>query len=668
MTPAPPVSAWRQDIQGLRGLSAVMIVAYHVWTERSAGGVDVFFVVSGFLLIGSLARQVLRRGTVDLIRYATGIWRRLLPTTFVVTVATVLIAQFLLPATLWDRAIRESLATSLFLENLALIRYSTDYLARDDIVSPFQNGWAISLQIQAFVLIGLLMLLLATWVRRSSQRFGRLFMALGVTSLGSFAYAAIAVSTDPTAAYFDPLARLWQFTIGGLLAVGLERFALPLRVRGPFGWFGLGLLLTTGLLWGACNLFPAWASLWPVAGALLILAAGARNPQAGAGHLFSWSPLVWLGNHAYGLYLWQGPVLVFVLILTGQTRPDLVIGLLILVLSIGLAIFSKARLEKPLAKLLSADQPFSRLTLRAGLMVGAMVLVTGLWALHLSSKQQVQRNQLAEHRLTGHAPHINGRAVIVPGPLVAGLDRSDVFADGCLAWVGDARPLSCRYGPADAPVVIALVGSSHAAQWLPALQRIGAAQGWSIVTYTKASCAFGLGIDDNFGRPAPDCTTWNAAVAERLQVSRPDLVITLATMGKRPPEQITPGSPERWRQLGTAGIPVLALRDTPWFDFDVPTCVARFGPADPRCAQPSNSIATPPLLAREVWPTNVVFVDTRNWLCDPTSCPPVRGDLLIYSDKSHMTATFARSLASRLMPWIDRALSLQPETTSPRPR
>jgi peptidoglycan/LPS O-acetylase OafA/YrhL len=663
MTSAPASPARRDDIQGLRALCAVLIVGFHVWTERTSGGVDVFFVVSGFLLIGSLARQTLQLGTVDLQRFAVGIWRRLLPATVVVTVITVVVSQVLLPGAFWDRAIREGLATSLFIENLALQRYAVDYLARSEVMTPFQNGWAISLQVQAYVLIGVLMAGLALWARRSDRRFSRLAVGLAVVTLASFAWAARAVVVDPTGAYFDPLARLWEFTVGGLLALGLARHPLPDRLRGPAGWAGLALLLTTGLFWGTTDLFPAWTSLWPAAGALLILAAGADGRSAGVGRLLAWRPLAWLGDRSYGLYLWQGPVLVFLLVVTGRAHADLATGLLILPLSIGLAVLSKGTLEKPLTAWLSADRSFARIMLRAALLVTVMVAAVGLWALHLSHARQSQVDQLASTRLTGRPPRVLGRTVIVPGPLVAREDQGDMLTDGCLVRPGEKRLLSCRYGATDAPVLIALVGSSHARQWLPTLQQIALTRGWRIVTFTRMACPFGTGANNNFNLPDPDCAARNARVTDHLLELRPDLVVTVVTLARLPPEQRIP--PGYWRQLGAAGIPVLGLRDTPWFDHNMADCVGRSALPDRDCSVPRRDRDPAELVPTGGWPAGVTFVDTRDWLCAADRCGPVVDGFAVYFDRSHMTATFARSLAPRLTPWIDRAL--RPEAVTPRP-
>jgi peptidoglycan/LPS O-acetylase OafA/YrhL len=664
MRSAPVPPARRDDIQGLRALCAVLIVGFHAWTERTSGGVDVFFVVSGFLLIGSLARQTLQLGTVDLRRFAVGIWRRLLPATVVVTVITIVASQVLLPGAFWDRAIREGLATSLFIENLALQHYAFNYLARGEVMTPFQNGWAISLQVQAYVLIGLLMAGLALWARRSDRRVVRLAVGLTVVTLASFAWAARAVVVDPTGAYFDPLARLWEFTVGGLLALGLTRHPLPDRLRGPAGWAGLALLLTTGLLWGTTNLFPAWTSLWPAAAALLILAAGADGRPVGVGRLLAWRPLAWLGDRSYGLYLWQGPVLVFLLVVTGRAHADLATGMLILVLSIALAVAAKATFEKPLTAWLSADRSFARIMLRAALLVAVMLAAVGLWALHLSHARQSQVDQLATTRLTGQPPRILGRTVTVPGPLVARDDQGDMLTDGCLAGVSEDRLLSCRYGASDAPVQIALVGSSHARHWLPALQQIAVTRGWRIVTYTKAACSFGTGANDNFGRAAPDCAAWSARVTKRLLELRPDLVVTVATLDRLPPEQRIP--PGHWRQLGAAGIPVLGLRDTPWFDHNMVDCVARSALPDRDCSVPRRDRDPADLVPAGGWPSGVTFVDTRDWLCAADRCGPVVDGFMVYFDDSHMTATFARSLVPRLAPWIDRALRPGADI-SPRP-
>lgn len=649
----------RNDIQGLRGVSALLVVAFHVWTQRTAGAVDVFFVVSGYLLLGSLLRQHAAGGSVDLVRYWEGIVRRLMPTAAVVLVVTVLVCQFLLPETRWNRAIDEGIATALFLENYSLISFATDYLARDDVPSPFANGWAISTQVQAYALMALLMWIISRIPVAVARRRGLQLAVLGGATLVSFAYAVRLVELAQPVAYFSTFARFWEFTLGGLAAWALARGALPGHFRALAGWTGLAMLLSTGWLFGLTRQFPAWASLWPVAGAILILAAGASGgpSRAGVDRLLAWRPVAWLGGVSYGVYLWHGPIAVFTLILFRTRQLDLIQGLGVLATSILFAWLARATLERPLAWLLRPGQPQWKVFYAAVTIALVCLGVAGAWAVRAKLIDRAAPAELARSLNPGGAADpaapLDPARPFLPRPLHARADFADVYSLGCHAGDGEATPKVCRYGPTDAPVHIAVVGSSHAAHWLPAVQEIAARRGWRVSAWTKSSCLFATTAISTSGRLAPDCGDWNTAVAAELARDRPDLVVTLASFGWGT-ERIPTGALDQMRRMDAAGVRVLALRDTPWFDFDVADCVAMNGPLDRRCTRPRppGALAPPP----GGWPLNVTYVDPLDWVCTPTTCPAVIGNVLVYRDKDHLTATFARTLEGRLGPWVERAL------------
>lgn len=654
----------RADIQGLRGLSALLVAVFHIWTSRTAGGVDVFFVVSGYLLIGSLARQYETGGRVDLLRYGAGILRRLVPTATVVLTATVLACIVFLPVTRWDGVAKDAVATSVFSENLLLIRRSADYLARDEAWTPFQSGWAVSAQLQAYVLIALMMGAVAALRVVPARRRAVVLSALCLFGLASFTWALRGVAVNPSAVYYDSLARLWEFCAGGAAAVLLARWVPSATVRVALGWIGVALLLCTGWVLGLSRHFPAWPSLLPVAGALLILASGARQDEArgfGAGLLLSVRPLTWLGDISYGIYLWHGPVVVFALLFLGEARLGLIEGLAVLVLVVGLAAASRSLIELRLSRWIGVNQTDYRTWIKALLTVAfGMAVVGGWWGL------KIQR-EVAERQLQAGVDNPGGRllpgefapnvTVIIPRPLFAGLDTALDYSGKCVAQAGVSTLAVCRWGPVDADVNIALVGSSHSAHWLPAVRAISERRGWRVSATIKAGCLFGGGEFDSFGKRAPDCGAWNRRVTEWLEVEKPDVVLTLATFSGVTPDAIPLGTVAAWRRAGGAGIRVLALRDTIWLPFDVQECVEFRGADAAACSVPRPSKRlTPPSGG---WPDNVTVVDTMDWVCGPRLCPPVIGGVLVYSDRNHLTATFARSLGGRLEPHLTAVLEPQ---------
>jgi peptidoglycan/LPS O-acetylase OafA/YrhL len=644
-----------------------MVVLFHVWSSRTAGAVDIFFVMSGYLLIGSLARQYEASGRVDLIRYCAGIVRRLVPAATVVLIATVILCVFSLPVTRWDRTLREAAASSVFAENLALIRYSADYLARDDATTPFQSGWAISTQVQVYVLIAIMMALVAAVRVGQGNRRVVVFSALAIVGLTSFAWACRSVEVNEAGAYFDSLARLWEFCAGGAAAVLLTRSAPSIRWRVFLGWLGLLMLLSTAWLLGLTRQFPAWASLWPVAGGLLMLVAGARPDEvksAGVGRFLGTRPLTWIGNLSYGIYLWHGPIVVFFLLWRGADHLGLIDGLAVLCATIALAAASRSLIELRLSRWMGANQSDYRTLIKGIVAILIGVAVVGAWWWLKIEREAVETELQSRVSNPGgrFAPdHLAGQVFLVtPRPMVARYDLPDVYAGGCHAKDGDSTLSVCRFGPAKASVHIAVVGSSHSAHWLPAVQEIARRRGWRVSAWTKSSCLLGSSGVNNEGNLAPDCGVWNLRLLERLELEKPDVVVTLASFVGKKPERTPPEMVAAWRRLGQSHIRVLALRDTIWMPFDVPDCVETHGVSSAVCSvmRPAEQLKAP----LGSWPDNVTVVDTRDWVCGPVLCPSVIGGVLVYRDRDHLTATFSKSLNGRLEPYLYTVASISSQT------
>ncbi len=664
-------AARRNDIQGLRGLSAIMVLVFHIWTSRTAGAVDIFFVVSGYLLIGSLARQYETEGRVDLLRYGAGILRRLLPTATVVLTVTVLACIAFLPATRWDRSVKDALATSVFAENLELIRYAADYLARDEVWTPFRSGWAVSAQVQAYVLIAVLMGAVAAIRVAPTRRRNVVLSALCLSGMASFAWAVRCVAVNPDAAYFDSLARLWEFCAGGAVAVLLVRGVPSLAVRVMLGWIGLVMLLCTGWLLGLTRYFPAWSSLFPVAGGLMMMTAGSLPGEAravGVERLLGAKPLTWIGEISYGVYLWHGPVVVFALLGRSGAPLGVIDGLAVMAAVIGLAALSRNLIEVRLMRWMGAHQSDLRTWAKGMLMVAfGMAVVGGWWLLTIQREAAERRLQAGVHNPGGRlapgelAPYVT---VVTPRPMLARLDLPVVYDEGCMVFAGNSIPSVCRFGPSDATVHIAVVGSSHSAHWLPAVQAVAARRGWRVSASTKASCLLGSVEFNSMGEPAPDCGSWNRQVMEWLEVEKPNIVLTLATFSGVIQDRTPPETVAAWRRLGRAGIHVLALRDTIWLPFDVPDCVEMRGTDVSACTmfRPPDQLTPPP----GGWPDNVTVVDTMDWICGPLQCSSVIGGVLVFRDNNHLTATFARSLEERLDPYLSAAAA-QPGPPLRRP-
>ncbi|MGH8965040.1 MAG: acyltransferase family protein, partial [Actinomycetes bacterium] len=263
-TSAPPSArGYRPELQGLRALAVVLVVVYHIWINRVSGGVDVFFVVSGFLLTGQLVRAA-ERGDLDVRRRWSRTLLRLTPAAAVVLTSTTVLAAFVLPVGRWSQTVREVVAAAVYLENWQLAADSVDYAARGNVASIAQHFWSLSVQGQFFLVWPLLIALVALACRRAPDQLRRsVTLALVAVFGASLLYSIELTITNQPLAYFHTMTRLWEFALGGLLALHGDRIVLTRRARVAAGWTGVVGLVACGALIPVATVFPGIAALWP---------------------------------------------------------------------------------------------------------------------------------------------------------------------------------------------------------------------------------------------------------------------------------------------------------------------------------------------------------------------------------------------------------------------
>jgi peptidoglycan/LPS O-acetylase OafA/YrhL len=379
--PGTTRSARRPEIEGLRGLAAVLVVVYHVWIGRVSGGVDVFFLLSGFFILGMTARSAIRGERVALAATWTRLFWRLVPTAGLVLAVSTVVAAVLLPASTWSRNLSELLASAFFVENWRLALDSVDYYADNGAASVAQHFWSLSVQVQVFLLWPLLFAVLAVarWARfRGADVRAALLAALAAVALASFAHSVIATSSDQAFAYFDARTRIWEFALGGVLALVIDRVRLGKAARAVLGWVGVAGLVTCGAVLDVGAAFPGYLALWPVLSAVAIIVAGRAG---GADRLLSTRAAQYLGKISFPLYLWHWPVLVLFLASTGRDSADPTGGLAVIAVSVALAAATHHLLETAAATRLRAVRPARAVALLTACTVplAALSLTTTTW-------------------------------------------------------------------------------------------------------------------------------------------------------------------------------------------------------------------------------------------------------------------------------------------------
>ena len=415
---------------------------------------------------------------------------RLVPAMAVVLIATVVASAMLLPEGRWPQTVREVAAAALFLENWQLAADAVDYAARNNMTSVVQHFWSLSIQGQFYLLWPLLVAVIALSSRGAPQRLRRrLTLATAVVFAVSLLHSIALTATNQPLAYFHTLTRLWEFALGGLLALHIDAIRLSHRVRLTLGWVGVvGLLLCGAVLPGAA-VFPGVAALWPTGCAALVLLAGVTGSARSADRLLTYRPVQYLGELSYPLFLWHWPILVLYLVSSGREQVGLASGLGIIALSLVLAVLTHHLVEQPLRR-----KPIS---IRAGYRLGALATAVVLLAAGVWQLDTIRRAATAEPVGADRHP---GAVALASGPVdLAPLQPPPVtvYEDWVRIEHWDCRPMSgfptnaCAQPVEGEPTRrIVVVGDSHIQQLSGALIPIAQRHGWQLTAIVRGACPF----------------------------------------------------------------------------------------------------------------------------------------------------------------------------------
>ena len=671
---------FRPEVQGLRALAVGLVLLYHLWPERLSGGfvgVDVFFVISGYLITGHLYRELSTTGSIQLTKFWARRIMRLLPLAFTVLLFSFLCLILLLPESTWEMNLRQITASLFYVENWVLAADSVDYMAAENDPSLVQHYWSLSIEEQFYFVLPLILIGAFLLARRcgkqtakSSTRLRLVIATLSVVGILSFIFSVLYTYYDPAQAYFVTPTRLWEFTVGGLVALTMRESRSHKPYENLVGWVGVGMILIAGFSFSEGTAFPGYTALLPVVGTALFLRHGTGAPFRGVHWLAARRPAVRMGDWSYAIYLWHWPLIIVASYLLEEVRWSQKIA--IIILTFILAALSQRYIEDPLRR-----AQFFKLPRRAFVaMVTSLVVITISFTVVPQYLETDSPDTVAMAECTGADAllaecadqGLDGEPLI--GAALVSKEKSEPPYPECFIPGGktdfDRSDCSLGAAPEDAELTIAMFGSSHARMWLPMLDKVGRENNWNIQGYTKSGCS-PLPLDvtspDDTGSTREDNEACDAFVTETAEAlandPNVDIIATASMEGGSDyhlsngevatEQQIIEAIDTMWQHWIDHGKKVITFTEVPHFgDIEAPTCVETNPDEAPAECTVSyeEGITDRPVFQRMTaaeGQADVEVYDPAMGMCNDNTCYSLVGNLITRYDNHHLSEHFVQS-------------------------
>jgi peptidoglycan/LPS O-acetylase OafA/YrhL len=703
--PRSPSGEFRPELEGLRAVAVGLVLLYHANLPKLHGGfvgVDVFFVLSGFLITGLILRELRATGRIDLPQFYARRARRLLPAAAVALAGTLVLSVILLPPLRIPDVAGDAAAASLYVSNMRFALQATDYLASEVAPSPLLHFWSLGVEEQFYLFWPALLLAVATLGGRLRGGFAdrRLVLAVVAVTAVSFLVSLVLTSVAQPWAFFSLPARAWELGLGAMLALGATRLAeLPRMAAGVLVAVGLALVALSGFVLEQSTPFPGTAALLPTVGAAFVIAGGAAGAGTMPVRLLTLAPMRFLGRISYSLYLWHWPILVLPAAAIEGTLP-LIARLALVGVSIAVATASQRWVEDPIRH----GRFVGRKVGRTLALAGTTSLVVALLAVGVGTAAEASLPH--DVAVTSDDPNVlpvdpigaaspapsappgssaspgasaepasSTRPATAAGPVPADLrpslaavrdDSPIIYANGCHLDQATIEPKACVFGDAASPTTVVLLGDSHAAQWFPAFARLATVEHWRLVSLTKSGCtpADLTVYNGNYKRAYTECDAWREKAFDQIAAAHPALVVmamsrsyilvdgsSTTTVAQRP-DLWDAGIAKSLARLVTSADKVALIGDTPRSKVDPPVCLSKHLDDVLACATPSKSAIDPKRTAADrelATAAGATFIDPTPWVCPSEPCPVVIGDYLVLRDSHHLTTPFSAALARRML-------------------
>ena len=604
------------QIQGLRALAALLVTLFHAkWVSGGFIGVDIFYVISGFLITGLLIREIERTGTINFKEFYARRFKRLLPTSFFVLAITAVFSWLLIPATMRSSLGRDIIAAGLYVSNYLFAWWQADYQNLDATPSHVIHYWSLAVEEQFYLLWPLLILLFFVVATRLKKKIALTVLVAAVTAL-SFVFSIYQTETSPIWAFYSLPTRAWELGLGALLVL-----LPPIKTKKLVGLIGFVFVIASAFIFNETTAFPGLNAVLPVLGTVMLIAT-----------INSWPPFLndvansrlfqWLGEISYPLYLWHWPLLV--LPSTYFARPLAVYERIIAIFAtIVLADLTHRFIEEPFRKrkiLPTIVFKQSAAITLVSVLIGTTIIFTSSDRINVSG--------------------INGAvslAQIKARPLV--------YEDGCHANYAETKSDACEYAELDSQKTMVLYGDSHAAQWFPALAEIASRSGYKLISLTKSACpSVDVVRSDQGAFKMSRCKKWREDSIQRIMKMKPDVLVMSSFQYFAQPRQFQDrdkwwddGQRKLLAQVKNASPNLIYLTDTPHPARDIPACLTNNSISECNKTERSKNLSI----------SGFEVIDPNSWLCSRT-CPAVKDGVVAYRDASHISVDIAIALIPRL--------------------
>jgi peptidoglycan/LPS O-acetylase OafA/YrhL len=628
---------FRPDIEGLRAIAVCLVVLYDAGLPFLQGGfigVDIFLVVSGYVITSLLVRELNSSGGINLCRFYARRARRLLPASSLVVIVVCLIQVIVASPIAQIEVLKAALATTLYCSNIYFAHTRLHYFLQASAGGPLLHTWSMAVAGQIYLVWPIFLLLLA----RVADRVGIRVLVIAAITVTSFIGCVELTSSNQVMAFYLSPPRAWEFGAGGLLAfVPLQWLTARENLCKWLGIAGLVSLALCGVLMTNSAGFPGYIAAIPVLATVATLQVGAGAPRSLVARSLNWRPLQYLGGISYALYLWHWPVLMIAHEILSNSSAA--VRAVCIVLSVVLAAITHVTVENPIR---SNSFLASRSVLSLGIVGLSMTICVGGFAVWW-----VALNHSAQFRKFNRV-------------------RNDVpafYAMGCTDDLNGGNPPLCFFGDTSHPAsTVVLFGDSHAAQWFPAMKDIAESRHWKLVTVIKSSCS-PMNIKTlNNARAIEECERWRRLAVEAIQEMHPDMVV-MSSSSVYPQRNSSTlidasdwekGSREIFLAIARHGIVVTLIRDTPHANYDVPPCLAQLAwnghatcPPLNRAKALNSDVYQAEIRAAANIP-NLRIIDMSDAICGRDTCEMEQGDIVKYRDSDHLTSSYAESLTDAL--------------------